>query len=40
MRAEQRQVFKEMKQACDNKASGMAVQVKAGDKVIDGTCTS
>jgi F0F1-type ATP synthase delta subunit len=39
MRAEQRQTLKEIKQACDNKASGTAVQVKAGDKVIDGTCT-
>lgn len=39
MRTEQRQVFAEMKKACDGKAVGSAVQVKAGDKAIDGTCT-
>ncbi len=37
-RAEQRQIFTEMKKACDGKAVGTAVQVKAGDKAIDGTC--
>lgn len=39
MRIEQRQVFAEMQKACDGKAVGSAVQVKAGDKAIDGTCT-
>ncbi|OTG80856.1 hypothetical protein B9T33_07705 [Acinetobacter sp. ANC 5054] len=38
MRAEQRQVFTEMQKACDSKTVGTAVQVKAGDKAIDGTC--
>ncbi|WP_180089823.1 hypothetical protein [Acinetobacter sp. YH12219] len=39
MRAEQRQVFAEMQKACDGKTTGSTVQVKAGDKSIDGTCT-
>lgn len=39
MRAEQRQVFADMQKACDGKATGSTVQVKAGDKNIDGTCT-
>ena len=39
MRIEQRQVFAEMQKACDGKTVGSAVQVKAGDKAIDGTCT-
>lgn len=39
MRAERQQVMQQMRQACDGKAVGSAVQVKAGDKTIDGTCT-
>ena len=39
MRAEQRQVFADMQKACDGKTTGSTVQVKAGDKNIDGTCT-
>lgn len=39
MRAEQRQVFADMQKACDGKTTGSTVQVKAGDKSIDGTCT-
>ncbi|WP_180163262.1 hypothetical protein [Acinetobacter sp. YH12069] len=39
MRAEQRQVFADMQKACNGKATGSTVQVKAGDKNIDGTCT-
>lgn len=38
-RAEQRQFFADMKKACDGKASGTAVQLKAGEKTVDGTCT-
>lgn len=39
MRAERQEVMKQIQQACDGKAAGAAVQVKAGDKTIDGTCT-
>ncbi|WP_180049978.1 hypothetical protein [Acinetobacter sp. YH12144] len=39
MRAEQRQVFADMQKACNGKTTGSTVQVKAGDKSIDGTCT-
>ncbi|MEN8992427.1 hypothetical protein ABD624_10745 [Avibacterium paragallinarum] len=39
MRAEQRQVFADMQKACNGKATGSTVQVKAGEKNIDGTCT-
>ncbi|WP_216937258.1 MULTISPECIES: hypothetical protein [unclassified Acinetobacter] len=37
-RAERMQFAKQLQQACDNKAVGSAIQVKAGDKTIDGTC--
>ena len=37
-RAERMQFAKQLQQACDNKAVGSAVQIKAGDKTIDGTC--
>ena len=39
MHAEQRQVFADMQKACNGKTTGSTVQVKAGDKSIDGTCT-
>lgn len=38
MRAQRAQLHKQMQQACDNKAVGSAVQVKAGDKTVDGIC--
>ncbi|WP_374664646.1 hypothetical protein [Acinetobacter sp.] len=38
MRAERHAMMKQMQQACDGKAVGTAMQVKAGDKTIDGTC--
>ena len=37
-RAERKQVIEQIQKACDSKAVGTAVQVKAGDKTIDGTC--
>lgn len=37
-RAERLQFAKQLQQACDNKAAGSAIQVKSGDKTIDGTC--
>lgn len=37
-RAERMQFAKQLQQACDNKAVGSAVQIKTGDKTIDGTC--
>ncbi|CAB1217371.1 hypothetical protein [Acinetobacter bouvetii] len=37
-RAERQEVMKSIKTACDGKAVGSAVQVKAGEKTIDGTC--
>ena len=37
-RAERKEVMKQIQQACDNKASGSTVQIKVGDKTIDGTC--
>ncbi|MFV5403682.1 hypothetical protein VXQ92_02995 [Acinetobacter sp. 228] len=37
-RAERMQFAKQLQQACDNKAAGSAIQVKSGDKTIDGTC--
>src|SRR5690606_36219663 len=37
-RAERMQSAKQLQQACDNKAAGSAIQVKSGDKTIDGTC--
>lgn len=38
MRAERHEFKKQAKSACDNKAAGTAVQIKVGDKTIDGTC--
>ncbi|OTG89467.1 hypothetical protein [Acinetobacter sp. ANC 3813] len=38
MRAEQKAVMSQIKTACDGKAAGAAVQIKAGEKTIDGTC--
>lgn len=38
MRAQHKEMRKQMQNACDGKAIGQAVQVKAGDKTIDGTC--
>ena len=38
-RAERKQVFEQIQKACDNKAVGQSVQIKAGDKTIDGTCS-
>ena len=38
-RQEQRkQAFEQIKKACDGKAVGQAVQVKLGEKTIDGSC--
>lgn len=37
-RAERMQLHKQIQQACDGKAAGSAVQIKAGDKTIDGQC--
>lgn len=38
-RQEQRkQAFEQIKKACDGKAVGQAIQVKLGEKTIDGTC--
>lgn len=38
-RAERKQVFEQIQKACDSKAVGQSVQIKAGDKTIDGTCS-
>ncbi|NNH39103.1 hypothetical protein [Acinetobacter terrae] len=38
-RAERKQVFEQIQKACDNKAVGQSVQIKAGEKTIDGTCS-
>ena len=37
-RAQRMQLHKQIQQACDGKAAGSAVQIKAGDKTIDGQC--
>ena len=37
-RAERKQVFEQIQKACDAKAAGTAVQIKAGEKTINGTC--
>lgn len=37
-KAERKQAFAQMQKACDGKAVGSAVQVKAGERTIDGTC--
>ncbi|OTG66965.1 hypothetical protein B9T25_09380 [Acinetobacter sp. ANC 4470] len=38
-RHERKQVVEQIKNACDSKAAGTAVQIKAGEKTLDGTCT-
>lgn len=38
MRAERKQVMQDIKKACDGKAVGTAVQIKAGEQTLDGTC--
>lgn len=38
-RAERKQVFEQIQKACDSKAVGQSVKIKAGDKTIDGTCS-
>ena len=38
MRAQHKEMRQQMQKACDGKAIGQAVQVKTGDKTIDGTC--
>lgn len=38
MRAEHKEMFKQMKQACDGKTAGQTVQIKAGTQTIDGQC--
>ena len=38
MRAQHKEMREQVKKACDGKAIGQAVQVKAGDQVIDGSC--
>lgn len=38
VRAERKQMGEQIKQACDGKAVGSAVQIKASDKTIAGTC--
>lgn len=37
-RAERMQFAKQIQQACDNKTVGSAVQIKAGDKIVEGQC--
>ena len=37
-RAERQQMMKSIQTACDSKAVGSAVQIKTGEKTIDGTC--
>jgi len=37
-RAERQQVMQQIRKACDGKAVGSPVQIKAGEKTIDGTC--
>ena len=37
-RAERQQIMRSMKTACESKAVGSAVQIKAGEKTINGTC--
>ena len=37
-RTERKQLVEQIQKACDSKAAGTAVQIKAGDKTIDGTC--
>ena len=38
-RHERKQVFEQIQKACDSKAVGTAVQIQAGDKTLDGTCS-
>lgn len=37
-RAERQQMFEQVKKACDGKAIGSAVQIKTGEKVMNGSC--
>ncbi|MCU4358334.1 hypothetical protein [Acinetobacter ursingii] len=37
-RAERQAQFEQIQQACVGKVAGQAIQVKMGDKTIDGTC--
>lgn len=37
-RAERKQVMQNIKQACDGKTVGSAVQIKVGEQTLDGTC--
>ena len=37
-RTERKQLVEQIQKACDSKAAGTAVQIKANDKTIDGTC--
>ncbi len=37
-RAEHRETMQQIHKACDNKSAGSTVQIKAGEKSIDGTC--
>lgn len=38
MRTERKQDMQDIKKACDGKAVGSAVQVKAGEQTLEGTC--
>lgn len=38
MRAEHKEMRKQIRKACDGKTAGQAVQVKAGNNTVDGTC--
>lgn len=38
MRAQHKEMRQQMQKACDGKTIGQTVQVKAGDKTLDGTC--
>ncbi|MEG0483302.1 MAG: hypothetical protein RR575_10080 [Acinetobacter sp.] len=38
MRAQHKEMREQMQKACDGKTIGQTVQIKAGDKTIDGTC--
>ena len=38
-RSERKQVFEQIKKACDDKTVGTAVQIQAGEKTLEGTCS-
>lgn len=38
-RHERKQVFEKIQKACESKVAGTAVQIQAGEKTLEGTCT-